>query len=228
MNPNNQIIEFFENNGIIEFFENNQIIEFDENMVIENIEIVENPENNLINQLDMLNLGPPPVLQRHNPPVYFGADAGELLADREFQGYDTPDDFVMPVPCSKCYRMCCNEDCTEEDTPLLAASQLSFEEEMDLPPSPMFTTNTHVYLMDEEWVRPPSIPPPLTRSYTNAHLFDDEELLVTLSKAALFEQLEDKEQDADESDEFDMPEGIQYVSLSIINEDKDEDEEQNR
>lgn len=218
------------NNQIIEFFENNQIIEFDENIATDNAEIVENPENNHLNQPVVLNLGPPPILQRNNPPVYFGEDAEELLADREFQGYDTPDDFVMPVPCSRCYWAQCNGTC-EIDTPFIQAiraQQLAFEEEMDLPPPPVLTKNTHVYLMDEEWRLPSSIPPPLTRSYTNAHLFNDEELLVALSEAALFEQLEDKEEDADESDEFDMPEGIQYVSLSIINEAKDEDEDEDQ
>jgi hypothetical protein len=205
MNPNNQIIEFFENNGIIEF---------DENMVIENIVIVENPENNQINEPNVLNLGPPPVLQRHNPPVYFGADdAEELLADREYQGYDTPDEFVMPVPCSRCYWAQCNGTC-ELVTPFIQtirATQLSFEEEMDLPPPPALTKNTHVYLMDEEWECPPPIPPPLTRGYTDSHLSD--EILSRLAEAesnmrdeyeaAFFEQLQDNEQDEEQDKEQD-------------------------
>ena len=227
MNPNNEIIEFFENNGIIEFIENTII----DNTVIENIEIVENPENNQVNEPVVLNLGPLPILQRH-PPFYDEAEELEELTAsaqfQEFQGYDTPNDFVMPEPCSRCYWVQCNGTC-EMDTPFIQtirAQQLSFEEEMDLPPPPALTKNTHVYLMDEEWEVPPSIPPPLTRSYTNAHLFNDEELLVTLSEAALSEQLEDKEEDTDESDEFDMPEGVQYISMSIINEDKDEDEDE--
>ena len=49
-------------------------------------------------------------------------------------------------------------------------------------------------------------PPPLTRMYTNAHLPPDEP--------------------EDESNEFDMPEGIQYVSISRINTNADEPENQ--
>ena len=204
MNPINHIIEFFENNGIIEF---------DENIVIDNVVI----ENNHINEPVLLNLGPPPVLQRHNPPVYFGADdAEELLADREYQGYDTPHDFVMPAHCSRCYWAQCNGTC-ELVTPFIQtirATQLSFEEEMDLPPPPALTKNTHVYLMDEEWECPPPIPPPLTRGYTNAHLLEDND---------------SEQDDADDSDEFDMPEGIEYVSLTINkDEDKEQDEEQDK
>jgi hypothetical protein len=204
MNPNIQIIEFFESNGIIEFVENIII----DNVVIENIDIVENPENNQINEPDVLNLGPLPVLQRHNPPVYLGADAEELPAYGEFQGYNTPDDFVMPVPCSRCYWAQCNGTC-ELDTPFIQAiraTQLSFEEEMDLPPPPALTKNTHVYLMDEEW----AVPPPLTRSYTDSHLLNNEE-------------------EEEEEDEFDMPEGVQYISLTINkDEDKEQDEEQDK
>jgi hypothetical protein len=200
MNPINQIIEFLENNGIIEF---------DNNLVIENIEIVENPENNHINEPVVLDLGPLPVLQRHNPPVYFGADAEELLENREFQGYNTPDDFVMPERCSRCYWAQCNGTC-ELDTPFIQAiraTHLSFEEEMDLPPPPALTKNTHVYLMDEEWAHPP----PLTRGYTDSHLSD--EMLSRLAEAesnmrdeyeaAFFEQLQDKEHDEDEDEDED-------------------------
>jgi hypothetical protein len=200
MNPINQIIEFLENNGIIEF---------DNNLVIENIEIVENPENNHINEPVVLDLGPLPVLQRHNPPVYFGADAEELLENREFQGYNTPDDFVMPERCSRCYWAQCNGTC-ELDTPFIQAiraTHLSFEEEMDLPPPPALTKNTHVYLMDEEWAHPP----PLTRGYTDSHLSD--EILSRLAEAesnmrdeyeaAFFEQLQDKEHDEDEDEDKD-------------------------
>jgi len=210
-------------NGIIEFYQSNGVIEILENLINDNAEIVENPENNHNNQPVVLNLGPPPVLQRNNPPVYFEEDAEELLVDAPFQGYDTPDDFVMPVPCSTCYWVQCNGTC-EVDTPFIQAiraQQLAFEEEMDLPPPPRLTRMCAALLPDSEWRLPPSIPPPLTRGYTNSHLFGDEEFLINLSKAALSEQLED----ADESDEFDMPDGIQYVSLSIISEDKDEDED---
>ena len=200
MNPNNQIIEFFENNGIIVF---------DENMVIENIEIIENPENNHINEPVVLNLGPLPVLQRHNPPVYFGADAEELIADAPFQEFQCSNDFVMPVPCSRCYWVQCNGTCAI-DTPFIQAiraEELAFEEEMDLPPPPRLTRNINTPLLDSEWALLPSIPPPLTRCYTNAHLLDNE-----------------LDED-DDSDEFDMPEGVEYVSLTI---NKDEDKEQDK
>ena len=204
MNPNNQIIEFFENNGIIVF---------DENMVIENIEIIENPENNHINEPVVLNLGPLPVLQRHNPPVYFGADAEELIADAPFQEFQCSNDFVMPVPCSRCYWVQCNETCAI-DTPfiqMIRAEELAFEEEMDLPPPPRLTRNINTPLLDSEWALLPSIPPPLTRCYTNAHLLDNE-----------------LDED-DDSDEFDMPEGVEYVCLSINkDEDKEQDEEQDK
>ena len=143
MNPNNQIIEFFENNGIIVF---------DENMVIENIEIIENPENNHVNEPVVLNLGPPPVLQRHNPPVYFGEEE-ELLADAPFQ------------------------------------------EEMVLPPPPALSRNINTPLLDSEWRDVELLPPP-------ASVEDD-----------------------DDFDEFDMPEGVEYISITIS---KYEDKEQEK
>jgi len=206
MNPNNQSIEFFEENGIIEFIEN---------IVIDDV-VIENPENNHINEPVLLDLGPIPVLQRHNPPVYFGEDAEELLADGEFQAYDTPHDFVMPVPCSRCYWAQCNGTC-EIDTPFIQAiraAQLAFEEEMDLPPPPALSRISARPLFDEEWAVLPPIPPPLTRCYTNAHLLEDND---------------SEQDDADESDEFDMPEGIEYVSLTINkDEDKEQDEEQDK
>ena len=117
--------------------------------MIENIVIVENPENleNIpINHV--LNLGPPPVLQRNNPPVYFGADAEELLADGQLQEYVVPHDFVMPT-------------------------QLAFEEEMDLPPPRALSRISNIPLFDEEWRDVEFLPQPLTRCYTNAHLLED-------------------------------------------------------
>ena len=202
MNPNNQIIEFFENNGIIVF---------DENMVIENIEIIENPENNHINEPVVLDLGPLPVLQRHDPPVYFGADEEELIADAPFQEFQCSNDFVMPVPCSRCYWVQCNGTCAI-DTPFIQAiraEELAFEEEMDLPPPPALSRISAHSLLDEEWRLPSSIPP-LTRCYTNAHLLEDKD---------------SEQDDTDDEDEFDMlPEGIEYVCL-LINKDKDKDED---
>jgi hypothetical protein len=202
MNPINEIIEFFENNGIIEFIENTII----DNTVIENIVIVDNPEINQINEPVVLNLGPPPILQRH-PPFYDEAEeVEELIADaqfQEFQGYDTPNDFVMPEPCSRCYWVQCNGTC-EMDTPFIQtirAKQLSFEEEMDLPPPPALSRISARPLLDEEWRRPP----PLTRGYTDSHLSD--EILASLAEAesnmrdeyeaALFEQLQAKAKEQD-------------------------------
>ena len=164
-NANNRIIEFYVNNGIIEFIEN---------MEIENIAIVENPENNQIDEPIVLNLGPPPILQRNNPPVYFGfEEAEELIAEAEFPKFQGYDDFIMPIPCSICYWAQCNGTCAV-DTPFIGATQLAFEEEMDLPPTPVLSRISAHLLLDEEWRLPSSIPP-LTRCYTNSHLLEDEE-----------------------------------------------------
>jgi len=212
MNTINRIIEFYQTIGFIEFTGDIQHIEETEN--IENIEIVMNPENNPNNEPVVLNLGPPPVLQHSNTPVYFGDDAGELIADGEFQGYDTPNDFVMPVPCSRCYWAQCNGTC-ELDTPFIQtirAARLSFEEEMDLPPPPKLTRMcASVLLPDSEWrdiELPSSTPPPLTRGYTDSHLSD--EILASLAEAesnmrdeyeaALFEQLQAKAKEQDGQD----------------------------
>ena len=185
-NANNRIIEFYVNNGIIEFIEN---------MEIENIAIVENPENNQIDEPIVLNLGPPPILQRNNPPVYFGfEEAEELIAEAEFPKFQGYDDFIMPIPCSICYWAQCNGTCAV-DTPFIGATQLAFEEEMDLPPTPVLSRISAHPLLDEEWRLPPTpvlsrisahslldeewrLPssiPPLTRCYTNSHLLEDEE-----------------------------------------------------
>ena len=214
MNPNNQIIEFFENNGIIEFTENIEVIE---NIVfVENPENPENLENIPINEQVVFDLGPMPVLRRHNPPVYFGEDAGDLLEEGELQEYVVPDDFVKPAHCprlycSKCYWAQCSGTCAI-DTPFIQAiraAQLAFEEEMDLPPPPALSRISAYPLLDEEWRLPSSIPP-LTRCYTNAHLLEDKD---------------SEQDDTDDEDEFDMlPEGIEYVCL-LINKDKDKDED---
>ena len=189
---------------------------------IENIVIIENEniENNIIidNIINILNnLGPPPVLQRNNPPVYFGfEEAEDLIADAEFQCYDSPHDFVMPAPCSKCHWICCNEDCSlEQDEMPLVAKQLSFDEEMDLPPPPCLTrmlTNSH--LSEDEMELPP-LPRFLTRMLTSAHLSDDEEQneeypvpvprsLSRMLTSAYFPEDEDEEQDEEQDDEQDQ------------------------
>jgi len=159
-----------------------------------------NPNNEPID----LDLGPLPVLQRNNPPVYFVEVEEELLADAPFQEFQVPCEFVMPARCSMCYWAQCNGTCSI-DTPFIQAiraAQLAFEEEMDLPPPPALTRNINHLLLDEEWRLPSSIPPPLARGYTNAYLLD-------------------------ESDEFDIPEGIEYICLPI-NEDKDEDDDEDK
>jgi hypothetical protein len=150
-----------------------------------------------------LDLGPLPVLQRNNPPVYFG-EVEELLADAPFQEFQLPCDFVMPARCLRCYWAQCSGTCSI-DTPFIQAiraAQLAFEEEMELPPPPALSRMSARPLLDEEWRLSPSIPPPLARGYTNAYLLD-------------------------ESDEFDIPEGIEYICLPI-NEDKDEDEDEDK
>ena len=145
--------------------------------------------------LDAVDLGPPSRMIR--APSYNEYDETPLIPDDSFP--DTPNNFVMPEPCEQCYVFCCNGQCSEET--VLIPRQLSFEEEMVLPPPPLLTRiNTTAPLRDEEWKDMDLCPPPLTRIHTNKHLPDNDP--------------------EDESDEFDMPEGIQYVSISI-NKDKD-------
>jgi hypothetical protein len=148
--------------------------------------------------LAAVDLGHPPQLTR--APSHNASEDEEvpLITDEPFS--NTPNNFVMPEPCEQCYTFCCNGICSQET--VLIPRQLSFEEDMELPPPPALTRRvTSVYLRDEEWKDMDLCPPPLTRAYTNAHLQADEP-------------------EDDESDEFDMPEGIQYVSISI---NKDED-----
>jgi hypothetical protein len=166
---------------------------------VENIEndiIIENIVNNVFNL--GIDLGPPPQMIRHNPPNY-GMDDDliadrefpdlgplpqmvrhpsydeyeevgdvELIADGEFPDfqhrYDTPNDFVMPTPCPKCYQVCCNGDCSEEK-----------EELAPLALTRVLTSVAYYYYKPgqeepgEEDLVLPSIPPPLTRSFTNSH-----------------------------------------------------------
>jgi hypothetical protein len=139
---------------------------------IENANITENIVNTVF---DLgIDLGPPPQMVRHaSYDEYEEVGDVELIADGEFPDfqsrYDTPpNDFVMPTPCPKCYQMCCNEDCSEEKeelAPLALTRVLTSvdyyyykpgqeeEPEEDLVPLPTL----------------PSIPPPLTRSFTNSH-----------------------------------------------------------
>ena len=94
---------------------------------------------------DCIDLGPVPQMIRE--PSY---EEVELITDGSFQDFqNTPNNFEMPTPCENCYTINCNGECCQETE--LIPRQLSFEEEMDLPPLPA-----------------------LTRSYTNAHLPPDE------------------------------------------------------
>jgi hypothetical protein len=135
--------------------------------------------------LDAIDLGPPPpqMIRTHSHNE-IEEEEMPLITDGSFP--NTPSEFEMPQPCERCYTFSCNGLCSDEM--VLIPRQLSFEEEMDLPP-----------------------PPPFTRMYTNAHLPYDvpaDELLVTLSEAesnardeyeeAFFKELEDKKQDQDQ------------------------------
>ena len=85
---------------------------------IENPNIVENIVNTVFNL--GIDLGPPSQMVRHpSYDEYEEVGDVELITDGEFQGYDTPHDFVMPTPCSKCYQVSCNEDCSEEKEELV-------------------------------------------------------------------------------------------------------------
>jgi hypothetical protein len=136
---------------------------------IENANITESIVNTVF---DLgIDLGPPPQMVRHaSYDEYEEVGDVELIADGEFPDfqsrYDTPpNDFVMPTPCPKCYQVCCNEDCSEEKeelaplalTRVLTSAAYYYykpgQEEDDLVPLPTL----------------PSIPPPLTRSFTNSH-----------------------------------------------------------
>jgi hypothetical protein len=130
--------------------------------------------------LDAIDLGPPPQMIR--APSHHAYEEVDLIADHSFE---------MPCPCEKCYIFSCNGECSQETE--IIPRQLSFEEEMDLPPPPALTRRViSGYLPDEVWrdmnIRPQS----LTRTYTNDHLLADE---------------------PENEDNFDVPEGTQYISL---------------
>ena len=98
--------------------------------------------------LDAIDLVPPPQMIR--APSH--EEDFPLIPDGSFPDFqNTPSEFVMPEPCDQCYSFCCDGMCSEEKDEILIPRQISFEEEMDLPP-----------------------PPALTRMYTNAHLPADE------------------------------------------------------
>ena len=103
--------------------------------------------------LDAIDLGPPPQMIR--VPSHNASEEEEmpLIPDDSFPDFQsTPDNFVMPEPCYQCYAFCCDGMCSEEKDEILIPRQLSFEEEMDLPPPPALTRiNTTAPLRDEEW-----------------------------------------------------------------------------
>jgi hypothetical protein len=94
-----------------------------------------------------------------------------------------------------------------EDFPLILDGHLPNDFAMPEPCENCYTFSCNGLCSQESQLPPP---PPFTRMYTNAHLPPDE--------------LEDYSDE--ESDEFDMPEGIQYVSISRINTNADEPEHQ--
>lgn len=75
---------------------------------------------------DEIDLGPIPELQRHNVNEAENEDEEELIADRSYE--DFQNDFIMPLPCSKCYRIaCCEEFCEEEIKLNLVPCRLDFD-----------------------------------------------------------------------------------------------------
>ena len=149
------------------------IIKTKVNKMNPNNEINDIRNNNIVENI-INNLDPLPLFQRNNTTEYFGME--ELIADadfQEFQCYDTPNDLVMPMPCPRCYWVCCNGDCSnEEDNMSLSPKNLSFEEKMNLlPPPTRMTTNTDLppdQPQDEAFPIP--VPRFLPRQFTNADL----------------------------------------------------------
>ena len=112
--------------------------------------------------LEAIDLGPPPQMVR--TPSY--NEEVPLITDGLFQ--NTPSEFKMPEPCEKCYIFSCNGECSQETELGLLPRQLSFEEEMDLPPPPALTrihTNAHLPYDEPEDEEEMDLPPPqaLTR-----------------------------------------------------------------
>ena len=156
---------------------------------IENANITENIVNTVFNL--EIDLGPPPQMVRHaSYDEYEEVGDVQLIADtqfQDFQSYDTPHDFVMPMPCPKCYQVCCNEDCSEEKEELVPRSltrvltsaayyyykpgqEQPEEEDSVTPPLPLTRMFTNADLPEEADLVPlPPTPLPLTRSFTNSH-----------------------------------------------------------
>jgi hypothetical protein len=195
---------------------------------IENANITENIVNTVFHL--EIDLGPPPQMVRHpSYDEYEEVGDVELIADREFQGYNTPNDFVMPTPCPKCYWVCCNEDCSEEKE-TIEPRRVCFEEEEDSVPLPlpltrMFTnadlpedlSEDHheeadlVPLLPLALTPLPLTPLPLTRSFTNSHWPHDlpQDLYISEDNSLEEEDKKDevqegeKQEDEDEDDYID-------------------------
>jgi hypothetical protein len=72
-------------------------------------------------------------------PSYNNYEAEELICDDSFSNFqnNNRNEFVMPIPCEKCYTFICNNLC--------------FEEEIELPPSQVLTRMfTNAHLPDDE------------------------------------------------------------------------------
>ena len=167
---------------------------------IENPNIVENIVNTVFNL--GIDLGPPSQMVRHpSYDEYEEVGDVELITDGEFQGYDTPHDFVMPTPCSKCYQVSCNEDCSEEK-----------EELVPLALTRVLTSAAYYYykpgdkLEDEEEEKDSVTPLPLTRSFTNSHWPDDlpQDLYISEdNEEDKKDEVQEGEKQEDEDDEDD-------------------------
>ena len=170
---------------------------------------------------DLIDLGPVPQMIR--APSYDVYEEVQLISDGSFQDFqNTPNDFEMPTPCENCYIISCNGECCQETE--LIPRQLSFEEEMDLPPSPALTrihTNAHLpddYPEDEEEMDLPP-PQPLRRMLTNAHLppdepeYDSMELSPPQPLRRMLTNAHLPDDEPEDEDNFDVPEGTQYIGL---------------
>lgn len=131
---------------------------------------------NIIND-NIIDLGPvPQMIRAHSYDDY---EEEPLISDGTFEDFqNTPIDFEMPEPCEKCYTIICNGMCCEEIE--IVPRQLSFKEEISLPPPPALTRiHTNKHLSEDESenesmdiLLPP--PPALTRMNTISNFPDDE------------------------------------------------------
>jgi hypothetical protein len=99
------------------------------------------------NTNDEIDLGPIPELKQD----WIKEVEDGIITDRSYEDFEN--NFVMPAPCFKCYRISCYEDYCEEEINLnLVPCRLDFgvedEEEFDLPQQPetlrRMLTNAHL------------------------------------------------------------------------------------